>query len=254
MCQYEADNMQKFTATEQQILEVLSQNGQLLPSTIARKTGIKRPTVYAALSKLKIEGLVLTIIHNENRYYKLVAPSVIKEILKLEAESEYKAKLHNIEVLTKTLSEKQSKQHEFMSGFEVSTIDNVETVYHELSSAFTSNKRVKAMFNPQMVITNQQSRDIILKFLKLAHENGAEIQEIAVSGKEADWYESQFTNPKHQMKRISTDQEIQTDCIIGEKAVYFLKYDNSEGAGIRIQREDLVISMTTIFDLLWNSL
>ncbi|MFT7183998.1 MAG: sugar-specific transcriptional regulator TrmB [Oceanicoccus sp.] len=246
--------MTQFTTTERKVIDALSKGGQMLASTLSRKTGVKRPTVYAVLNKLKTEGLVLTLLHKGSSYFKLLEPDLIKDVLSLEAKAQYNAKLHHIEILTETLKEKQIHQHEFISGFELSTVEKTETVYQELASAFKDNKRVRTIFNPQLVITDQRSRDIILNFLKLAHENGAEIQEIAVAGKEADWYESQFTNPKHQMKRISADQEIQTDCIIGEKAVYFLKYDNSEGAGIRIQREDLVMSMTTMFDLLWNSL
>ncbi|MFA4815146.1 MAG: hypothetical protein WC924_03810 [Candidatus Gracilibacteria bacterium] len=45
-----------------------------------------------------------------------------------------------------------------------------------------------------------------------------------------------------------------TDFIIADNELYFLKYDNSEGAGIKIIRGDLLITMNTIFDLLWESL
>jgi len=226
----------------------------MLASTIARKSGIKRPTVYAALNKLKSQGLVITLVQSEASYFKLVDPDVIKDLLSLTAKAEYNSRLHSIESLTEEIRINQSSQHEFMSGFEIATIDKSESVYQELAAAFTSNKRVRTFFNPQTVIKDSYSKGVILDFLKVAHENGAQIQEIAVDGSMADWYEKQFTNPKHELKRISSNQQVMTDCIIGEEAIYFLRYDDSEGAGIRIQRGDLVTTMQTMFDLLWNSL
>lgn len=246
--------MLNFSPTERTIIDLLSTNGQMLASTIARKSGIKRPTVYAALNKLKALGLIITLVQNEGSYFKLVDPDAVKDLLTLTAKAEYNSQLYNIEVLTEEIRSNQSSQHEFMSGFEIATVDKSESVYQELAAAFTSSKRVRTFFNPQTVITNEYSKSVILDFLKVAHENGAQIQEIAVDGPMADWYEKQFTNPKHELKRISSDQQVMTDCIIGEEAIYFLRYDDSEGSGIRIQRGDLVTTMQTMFDLLWESL
>jgi len=75
-----------------------------------------------------------------------------------------------------------------------------------------------------------------------------------VSGASTNWYLKQIDNPNHIVKEINRNAKIMTDFIIADNELYFLKYDNSEGAGIKIIRGDLLITMNTIFDLLWESL
>lgn len=241
-------------ATEQAIVDALSKEGRMLASTIARKTRVKRPTVYAALAKLQDAGIIITFLDKHSRYFQLVDAEALQDVLNLEAKATYQAKLHAIESLAEHIKARQAEQHQFLSGFELSTVDLTETVYQELATAFKSNKRLRAIFNPQLVIVDEASRKHIKDFLRIAHENGAQIQEIAVAGPVTDWYAKQIHNPKHELKQIDASQKLLTDCIFGEEAIYFLKYDNSEGAGVRIQRPDLIQSMNVIFDLLWDRL
>jgi len=153
------------TGTEQQILEVLSVYGQMLAGSVARKTGIKRPTIYAALNKLIDEGFVIKIVRKQGTFFRLVDPEVIKNMLALEAKSQYEGKLQAIDELAGFFKSKKSLQKQSISGFEISTIKKTELVYYELASAFKSNKRIKAFFNPQLVMTDSSSKKIISDFL-----------------------------------------------------------------------------------------
>lgn len=243
-----------FSSSELQVLTVLAEGGTMLASSIARKSGLKRPTVYAILHKLKAEGLLITLTKKELRYFKLLDLSLMKEALQLEAKSKYRSSLHSIESFVALLKDKQKEEHQLFSGFEVSTVDKAETVYMEVTDAFTRSEWIKAIFNPQLVMTDADSRKVVTSFLEVSAEKGTRIQEIAMEGPVTDWYEKQIQNPHHELKRVNSASPILTDFIVSEQALYLLRYDNSEGAGLKIQRGDLVTTFSSIFDLLWERL
>jgi len=242
------------THTEQQILDQLSIYGQMLASSIARKTGIKRPTVYAALNKLTDEGFVIKVLRKQSTFFTLVDADVLKKMLTSQATSQYKGKLQAIDELAIFLKNKKILQKQSISGFEISMIEKSELIYLGVASAFKSSKKIKSVFNPQLAITNSRSKKITSEFLEHSKRNGTQIQEIVISGASANWYLKQISNPNHVVKEISQASEILTDFIIADNELYFAKYDNSEGAGIKIMRDDLLVTMNTIFDLLWERL
>lgn len=241
-------------STEQHIVYCLAQNGQLLASSIANKTGIKRPTVYATLNKLIDESMVLKLVRNNGTYFRLVDPDVIEELIRLKMVAEHTSDLEKLKDLTNGLKSKMENQHKMISGFEISAIQSASVVYHALSQAFKESGVIKAIFNPQLVVSSQQGKEVVLDFLKTTLNNKVKIQEIAVEGPECDWYKKQIFNPLHELKTISASLQITTDFILADGQVYFLHYNNEEGAGIHIKHAKLHQSLEIIFDLLWTGL
>jgi sugar-specific transcriptional regulator TrmB len=67
--------------TEKQAVVYVSllEIGESLPSTIARKSGLKRPTVYVILEQLKDRGLVSHSIKKKTTYFNAVDPQLLLE-------------------------------------------------------------------------------------------------------------------------------------------------------------------------------
>lgn len=81
-----------FTKKEAEVYLVLLELNEALPSTIAKKSALKRPTVYLTLEKLQARGVINSIKKSGVLYYRASKPEVF-----LQKEKE------NMEVMKKTI-------------------------------------------------------------------------------------------------------------------------------------------------------
>ena len=68
------------------LLEALADGSELAASTLCRRTGIARSTVYLQLSELEEMGLVEEIERSGVKYFSLRGPSVFAEMVRSQKE------------------------------------------------------------------------------------------------------------------------------------------------------------------------
>lgn len=238
-----------FNTTEQKVLIYLIKNKQSIASLIAKKVGLKRTTVYAALDGLVHNGVIGKSIKSKVTYFMMSSPKVFTKILLEQA----RMKFEETATATKLLEEElRVEKIEMEYGvFQVSSFESVEAVYAQLEDAILGGDFC-AIFNPQIAISGS-FKSLVSEFLKKTAKTKPYIREILVAGPEADWYLTQVKNPNHQVRLIEKDKKIVSDVILNKGAVILNHYDHKQESSIKITEKNFYTTMMTVFDELWES-
>ena len=238
--------------TEQTIILQLLENRRSGAGAIARKTGIKRPTVYSALSNLETQGLVTKQRFRGTVLFSPVSPRTIPIVLKNRAREKFKkieGASKQLELQLPLLSREVQHSH---AGYEISVQDSIDAVYALLENAITSGD-YRGVFNPQLAFAGK-GKALIERFLERDAIECRSIQEIVVAGPMADWYRGAIKNPRHEVKVIEGNVEKPMDCILLHNASVVIDYAHPTAKGIVIRHEGYQSFMSTYFDTLWAAL
>ncbi len=241
------------TDTELQMLELLTARGSLSAGRLAKLSGIKRPTVYAALESLSNLGLVITHRNKGVSHFTSHAPHIIERLLSEQAERKLKTEKVFAASLGSRLSQVQQLGPQKIAGYEVSSLDTPELVSVLLEEALLKGN-YSAIFNPQVVLRGT-TRELVQRTLKSSLKSKPVIRELCTPGPAFDWYKKEIRNPRHQLRALTQagTSGIETDMIFIDGAVVLLNYEPSGELAIRIRQPQLYRTMNAIFELLWTS-
>ncbi len=239
----------EFQEKERQVLIFLLEKGKGTASGISKATALKRPTVYAVLENLCIEGYVNKTKEDKITFFSTLPIDKFcsflkqKAIIRAKRFSEYSDEL---ETYVKNLSTSVGQN---IGGFYIETINSFEILYDYLGKALLAGD-FEGIFNPRFVF-NKESKPYIKNFLKQTEKNKPRIRELAVPGSELNWYTKLIKNPNHQVKKLNKKCKIITDMIILSENVLF--FDYNEGKVIKINNSDFSVTMRSIFEIVWGS-
>ncbi len=255
MCQQKIDNMLEnllttcgFNATEQRILLHLIEHKESIASLIAKKVGLKRTTVYAALDSLVQHGVVGKKKRGAVSYFSITSPTVFTKVVEEHARQQFEETKAATKLLEKELASKPSQLD--LGAFQISSFESVEAVYVQLEDALLGGDFC-SLFNPQVAVFGP-FEDLIHTFLRQTAKTKPHIREILVAGPQADWYISHVDNPNHKIRLMPKDKKIVSDIILNKGSVILNHYDPKQESSIKITEKNLYTTMMTIFDELWK--
>ncbi|MCB9030056.1 MAG: MarR family transcriptional regulator [Deltaproteobacteria bacterium] len=235
--------------SEQTVLLYLLNSPARTAGQVAKRTGLKRPTVYAILESLTQVELVTREVKDGVTHFSSIRPSIIPRVLKSHAKKRFDD-VDSATDLLKSQLEKFSeiKQRDF-AGYEISTLGTSDAVYSQLGEVFLEGDFC-GIFNPQISMT-AAGREVVLHVLEVTAKTQPNIRELAISGPDTDWYESKISNPNHTLKRLPAEMQLISDMIFVNNSVVLSHFDPDRELGIRIRQQGFYTSMLAIFEYMW---
>jgi len=238
---------------EQKIIIYLLVHGKSLASTIAKRTNIKRTTVYNLLDNLSLMGLIHCTKNNKLNYYTSLQPQMIAEQLNTKAEQKLSETKLSTRILQQELEKIQRTPSITQFGFNIMAFHQKSQIYAELMQRICS-QDFCGIFNPQAF--SKEDKFIYLKeFLQHANNSTRNIREIAVSGPITDWYLTQLTNPNHQVKIIDKPEKLfLTNIVLIKNSIVFTNHLDNMEASIIVDNQQLYETFQFLFNQLWKNL
>lgn len=249
------DNLQKmlsvlgFSETEEKVILHLVQNSPSTGGLIAKRTLLKRPTVYSALTSLAERGLIYKVINQGTTQYSIADPSSFQNLLSQSEDIRYENRKQAISKLRLELEKIYNAESQHIGEFEVSILDHNPVFSLQLSSLTSGS--FDAIFDPAYVAGNEQSRKVCEKFLIDTAKSKPTIRELIPPGEWSDWYVGLIKNPNHQIRFLKEGVNIPNDIILLNKELNILNY-TSPIQGLKIKHDVFYITMSSWFQSLWD--
>jgi len=221
------------------------QLGQETAFNIAKKSGLKRPTVYVILDKLISEGLIAVTKTRKATYYSPLAPQKLIGYFK-EKEKKLENALPDLESLYNIRPQKPKIQvFEGKSGIEVIYREVVDSLkkYKEVLSYGTL-AHFNSAYQNAMVYWLNEAKNKNYKIREILTQDGSEIEYIKAIKKNK--------NHNHQLRLMPKDLKfINNDNIIyGNKlAIFSVQKDLFV---ILVESEDIINSYRNFFEMAWK--
>jgi len=240
-------------STEQQILLFLLEYGRNGVSTISKRTGIKRPTAYSALSNLEQMGLIGRHIVRKSTHFSAIDPELIPNVFIGRAKSRFEEITQAAFQLESELKEFKLEKRQRLAGYEISTIESGSAMYAFLETVLVKGG-YRGMFNPQTAFATQQGKDVGLRCLRETGKTKPHIREIAVAGPQCKWWKGNIKNPNHLVKEVKINKSLRTDVLLFDDTVMLTNYNPDGEMAVLIKHVDYFEFMVATFDAFWKSL
>ena len=241
-----------FSSGEVKILSYLLEYGSGAASLIAKRVGLKRPTVYALLESLIEQGYATRNKTHGTARFSAIPHRNFPEIVRSRAEARFETLREATKSLERLFQELPHKGKKDIAGFEIETIETEEGVYSQLYSSLVAGDFC-GIFDPQVVIT-KKSKKIITEFLQKTSVSRPAIREIAVKGQICTWYKNRIANPRHQVKEMPLGGKLPCDLIFSDRSVIVIYYEPGKETAIAIHHPDFYQTMLIVFEILWGTL
>lgn len=238
--------------TAANILELLLHEGTMGATHISKISGIKRPTVYAALEGLLLMGLVIKERRSGKTVFSPIERKLIPAVLEKEALGRYEQIKSVSALMQQTLKELPVVPERKIGSYDIRSVESSKAIIDQLLEALLSGNFV-AIFNPQL-IPKSTMKVIWSQFLKESAKTSPHIREIAVAGPGTDIYKSLIENKNHHLKYLPRGTDIRSDIIMYDGNVVITHHDSGKEMSLRIREERLYASLRTVFELLWAKL
>jgi len=208
---------------------------------LARKTGLKRPTVYLHIDELVKQGLFEIVSLNNKRHYRAAEPAVLESRLK-----------KNLSTLQSELPELVALRANTMGKPQVSVLEGeegVKRVYEEMKKA--NSLRVWS----NMTAIHAPLQEIYLELAETVKENGIGAREIIADTKEAQRYSrlvAKIAGPTY-TTRLATAEGLANDTVVCANVVAIFRLHELNMFVVRIEDKTIADSMKALFDMAWKS-
>jgi sugar-specific transcriptional regulator TrmB len=208
---------------------------------LARKSGLKRPTVYLHLDELVKQGLFEHVSLNTKKYYRAVEPQVLEERLKKSLAHLQHEMPQLLAMRADTMGRPQVQVFEGEEG--------IRRVYDEIKQArsarFWSN--LGGIYAPFHNTYMEMSEE-------MAHR-GANVREIIADNKETRRYSRllyKVMGPSY-TARTATVEGIENDTVIYDNVVAIFRLQGLNMFVVRIEDPTIADTMRAVFDMAWKT-
>lgn len=240
-----------FSENEAQVYLELLGLGQAPASLLARKTGIKRVTVYAVLQTLKEKKVITSIERNKITFFATLDPQRLLE----RSEEMVREELVKKTVAEKMLPMLQEISGKTMNRPKVQFFEGAQGVLDILEETLNAKSSTKAFITTQNISPRLKT---YLKndYSKQRKKNGIFSQVIAPDSSVVHAYQERDKEDFRETKIAKSSQLLPLDIEIDifDDKVAFLAVKEEDEIGVLIQNESIARSMEKIFDALWKKL
>jgi sugar-specific transcriptional regulator TrmB len=137
-----------FSEKEAQIYLILLELNEALPSAIARKANLKRPTTYLVLEQLQKKGLVSSVKKEGTLFYRATKPEVFIE----NEEQQLKNNQAALEVLSQSLPELASLHEKYSATPQMSVFHGKEGLIQIMEDTLTTKGNILCWSNTDLAV------------------------------------------------------------------------------------------------------
>lgn len=220
--------------------------GEAKMTDIAKKAGMKRPTVYLIIEELELLGLASSVTKGKKKYYAAAHPRRLAELTKYRA---HQVEESMPELLARYGKDSQKPKVQMYEGEQ-----GIEKAYRE-AYTLLSNKEEGLWFG-DVTFLQEHFPDVLRTYNKLIGElKDPKIRELVYGGPVAKKWVMDMQphlGKNHKIKYVEGSQFGFTDeLIIGDKVIYF-----SFGEKVFVlfvENKELVQSQRGLFEVAWKS-
>ena len=208
---------------------------------LARKSGLKRPTVYLHVDELMKQGLFETVVLNKKRYYRAVGPEILEGRLK-----------KNLEILRAEVPKLLEMQADTMGRPQVQMFEGKEGVaqmYGEIEKARSI--RVWSNIGP----IAEPFHDVYMDMAENMRERATNIREIIADTKKSRRYSrllARVIGPSYSARTATVDG-IENDTLIYDNTVAIFRLHGLNMFVVRIEDPTIADSMRAVFEMAWKT-
>lgn len=208
---------------------------------LARKSGLKRPTVYVHLDELLKQGFFEHVAINYKRYYRAADPHLLEERLK-----------RSLSVLQTELPKLVSLRASTIGRPEVQIFEGEEgmlRVYEEIKNANS------ICFWSNIGKTYMPFHNMYMEICEAIRESGAGAREIIADTKESKRYSrllAKITGPTYRA-RIATVDGLENDTAVFGNIVVLFRLHGTNMFVVRIEDMSIAGTMRAMFDMAWKT-
>jgi sugar-specific transcriptional regulator TrmB len=221
------------------------ETGENTVTEIARIAKQKRPTVYLALDRLAILGLVAQTTRGKKKLWSPVHPKRLKEIAEFRTSQIDKA-LPELMALYKENAEKPSVK--MLEG-----IEGVKSAYLEAFGLFVAEKK-EGLWIGNISVLIEKFPEVFKEYNNLLRKlKKCKIREINFGGEQSKlWVENMNKRSKsnHRLKYISNNGGMTDQLIIGNKVFFFSM--NKNLFTIIVEGEEIAKTQKLLFETIWS--
>ncbi len=209
---------------------------------LARKSGLKRPTVYLHLDELVKQGLFEHISLNNKKYYRAVNPQLLEERLKKNLAT-FQHEMPSLVALGVGATGKPQVQ--VFEGEE-----GLQQVYGEMKKAYSF--RIWSNIDASLAAPFHNT---YMDLAETIRKNSVNVHEIIADNKEAKRYARLVTKvagPSY-MIRTAVTEGIQNDTIIYDNVVAIFRLHGLNMFVVRIEDATIADSMRAMFEMAWKT-
>ena len=209
--------------------------------TIAKKSGMKRPTVYLVLDELVRKGLVSLVPKEKRKLFIALSPERIIESLDERSRS-----LRELLPQMMRLYKNQSEQPKIQV---MESTEGMMNAYREITT-FKKDQEILTFFSFDVIGPEfEKMWDLFVDMYRKHHVVGRDL----VSGDHTGqaWIAKAKRIPNYQIRQMPEGFTFFSDTIIyGNKVVLM---SHKKRFAVIIESEDIVKSLHTLYDLAWQS-
>ncbi|MES2203210.1 MAG: helix-turn-helix domain-containing protein [Patescibacteria group bacterium] len=208
---------------------------------LARKSGLKRPTVYLHIDELIKQGLFEHVSLNNKKYYRAVDPHMLEERLK-----------KNLSTLQTELPKLAAMRADTMGRPQVQIFEGEEGIrhiYREMKKARSARlwSNIGSVYGP--------FHDTNMEVAEAMGANGAGVREIIADTKESRRYArlvAKVVGPTY-AARTATVEGLENDAVIYDDVVALFRLQGLNMFVVRIEDKTIADSMRAMFEMAWKS-
>lgn len=231
-----------FNEREIAIYLALLNNGSLLPQHLARKTGIKRTTLYEIFPEMMKRGIITEITQGKRRLLQAIAPDKIFSQYE-EDYQEIKKSMTELSMIYRMQGLKP--KIDFYEGLE-----GLKIVYND-----TLNSKSEILLYDQVSRYNEQAlKWIIEKYVPERVKKGITVRAIVPKGRESVRYLGEQRNELREVRYVPGDRfpfRIE-GMIYGNKIAFETIEIGGPLVGIIIESKQIADTLRALFDLAWR--
>lgn len=224
---------QKESAVYMSCLEL----GQDSITHIAKKSGIKRPTVYLILESLQARGLINTVTKGKRTFYGGEEPQKLIGLL-AEKQRSLQTVLPFLEALNNRRSEKPKVR--FYEGKE-----GVLRIYEEMF------EEKEMRFWGSMEVVSKEFEEVIRWFTKISDTKKIRVFDLLTDTPRDRAYAKRVKRPGYEIRFFPKDLTTALDTMIGETKISLNAF-SPEPYGIIIESKAIADSMRSLWELAWR--
>ena len=238
-----AQELQKFGLKEKEskVFLAILELGSGSISEIAKRAGIKRPTVYNIITDLLAQGLVAKAPYRKRIRYIATSPEILHKLL-IEKQRIFEQIFPSLNAIYRNkLFHPIMRFYEGKEGFRV--------VYEEF---FSTHQTIYSAVSFEKVFSLFTQEENAL-FFSLLKEKGGKIHDLIVSSPDAEEYKNApYRKGLGMAKFLPKDLELAIDMLVLSEKVAFFSFESL--VAVVIEEKNIACSQQSLLKLIWKLL
>ena len=208
-------------------------------SEIAKKAGIKRPTVYNIITDLSDKGLIAKAPHRKRMYYIATSPEVLHKLL-IEKQKVFEQIFPALNTMYRNkLFHPIMRFYDGKQGF--------RTVYEEFFSTHQTIYSAVSFEDVSSIFTEDENA----LFFSLLREKGGRIHDLITSSQKAEEYKNApYRKGLGMAKFLPKELELAINMLVLSEKVAFFSFESN--IAVVIEEKNIARTQQSLLKLIWN--